>query len=544
MHHDHRNPADERRDDVARGPGDLRAVRRWISGLLIAIIVAIVIAAVTSIATANRRNATSAADDTVRRIGERTADLVMGHLDDAASSIAQLQALADADVLSGRSTDIDRYLAAQVVANTQLSGAFVGYPDGSFRFVQREEDALILRRIDGASGAALDSTLDGRLHVRSTETVETDYDPRQRPWYAAAESAPNSTWTEPYVFFRSGRPGVTLARAVRDRTGITQAVFGVDVSLAELRRFLDDLPIDDGAEAFLTAGATIVAAPASHAVTTEGDGLATIEEIGLSNADLRQLMERDEPLDIGDQRRFHRIELSGPDAPEWAVLIRTERTGLVDALDRGSQLAILVVTLAGLLLILATPFLTRWLRRPMEELSRQARTDSLTHVANRRTFLSEARLALEQAKRFEHEFTVAVIDVDDFKQFNDRFGHAVGDRVLYRVGATLRRTARPTDLVGRLGGDELAIAVEGLDRGQVDAMLQRVQEQLADDVGADPTVGVTIGVAALGRRDLDLEDLVGEADEVLLAAKQIDKGSISWHARAEAPDDATPLHLS
>lgn len=506
-------------------------------------VLAIVGASLAAVVATSRTNVTTAADETVARIGARTADLVMSHLDVAAASLDQIDALSTNTQLDERAPELDRTLAAQLVAHDQLSGAFVGFPDGDFAFAYRDDEALMVRRIDAEPARrAVDQRLADDLTVENSYPIETDYDPRDRPWYLAAASDIRAAWTDPYVFFRSGEPGVTLARARRVDGSIT-AVVGVDISLAELRSFLDDLPIDEGAEAFLIAGTSVVAAPASHPLSDEalGHELPSVESVGLTLDQLHELIRRDAPVDIGDGGRVHLIDLPGANAPSWSVLIRTDDIGLVGALDRRARVALVVIALAGICLLLATPILTRWLRRPIDELRVMARFDALTEVTNRGTFLSEANGMLDTARRHRSPFVLALVDVDDFKRVNDTHGHAVGDEVLRRIGDAINTHVRSGDLVGRLGGDELAIAITDTDRATCDRVLTRVRDAVRDAC-AEYDVDVTIGAAQRGGRDVDLATLMVEADHELLVAKQTErKGRIHW-ADAESPDP-TPLRL-
>lgn len=510
---------------------DLRNVRRWIAVSVVAVVLTLVIAAVTTVAATARTNATTLGDETTQRIGRRTADLVAAHFDGAAATLVQVETLATADVLETRDAGLDRILAAALIAYPQLSGAYVGFPDGGFRFVLRDGDELVARHVDTAPAYhATDSVLGPDLSVVSTEQVDTDYDPRQRPWYEAAVATTDAVWTDPYVFFRSGEPGVTLARSCLDADGDVVAVIGVDVSLAELRRFLEDLPIDEGADAFLVAGSTVVAAPASHPaseVTTDGE-LPGVEALGLTEEELGELAGGTTTLEIDEDRRVHRIELDEADAPLWSVVITTDHIGVVEALDQRARVAIVAILLAGLVLVVATPLLTRWLRRPIEELSRRAHTDSLTEVANRQAFLDEAGLAAAIARRERTELVVAIVDVDNFKEINDQHGHRVGDEVLQRLGRSLRAATRPIDLIGRLGGDEFGIAIIDLDRATANAILERIQQVAT--AAAEVEIEVTIGASALGGRNIELPTLINEADQALLRSKREHKGTIAWHA--------------
>ncbi|WP_166657635.1 sensor domain-containing diguanylate cyclase [Ilumatobacter fluminis] len=502
---------------------------------------AIVAASLAAVLATSRANKTSAADETVARIGDRTADLVMAHLDVAAASLDQIDAvLTDAEI-ADRDDRLDRVLAAQLVAHDQLSGSFVGYPDGDFVFAYRDTDQLMLRRIDTTpTRRAIDHRLGSDLATDNTFVIETDYDPTTRPWYLGAAADVRSAWTEPYVFFRSGQPGVTLARARRVEGSVT-AVTGVDISLAELRSFLDDLPIDDGAEAFLIAGTTIVAAPTGYDLDGDGDELPSVEVAGVTFDQLHELVRSDAPVDIGADGRLHLTDLPGANAPSWSVLIRTDDVGVVGALDQGARIALLMIAVAGICLLVATPWLTRWLRRPIEELRRMARIDELTEVTNRGTFLSDAEAALDDVRQHGGPFVVALVDVDDFKRVNDTFGHAIGDDVLRRIGEAIKANVRGNDLVGRLGGDELAIVIRGTGQAESDRILRRVRTAVVTAC-AEYGVDITIGASRLAGRTIDLAGLMIEADhELLVAKRQGGKGQVHW-ADPEAPDP-TPLRL-
>lgn len=515
---------------AAMSSRDIRDVRRWIAASVAAVVLTLVVAAVTTVAATARTNATTAGDETTRRIGQRTADLVAAHFDGAAASLTQIATISTPDILAARDDELDRILAAPLIAYPQLSGVYVGFPDGGFRFVLRDAEQLVARHVDTAPAyVATDSVLADDLSIRSTEEVDTDYDPRERPWYSAAVAADEPVWTDPYVFFRSGEPGVTLARACLDDDGELVAVIGVDVSLAELRRFLEDLPIDEGADAFLVADASIVAAPSSHPAsepTSDGE-LPGVEILGITERQLAGLTDDASTLEIDEERRVHRIDLTDEHAPAWSVVITTDRIGIVDALDQRARIAIVAILLAGLALIVATPLITRWLRRPIEELSRQARTDALTEVANRQTFLEEAATATELARSQGTGLVIAIVDVDDFKQINDRHGHRVGDEVLQRLGLSLRTATRPVDLIGRLGGDEFAVAIVDLDPETAHAILERVQRVAT--TAADVDLAVTIGASSLDGRNIQLATLINEADQALLRSKRSTKGVITWH---------------
>jgi diguanylate cyclase (GGDEF)-like protein len=134
------------------------------------------------------------------------------------------------------------------------------------------------------------------------------------------------------------------------------------------------------------------------------------------------------------------------------------------------------------------------------DMARQARTDSLTGLLNRRAFLEEMERYASRQDRDNLPATLIFADLDNFKPVNDRLGHEAGDDVLRRVAVLLRKTFRPTDLVARLGGDEFAIWMNGADHmtaaERAEFLRDAVPRELAEITDPDlPRVSVSIGIA-------------------------------------------------
>ncbi|MBK1699930.1 GGDEF domain-containing protein [Thiococcus pfennigii] len=164
--------------------------------------------------------------------------------------------------------------------------------------------------------------------------------------------------------------------------------------------------------------------------------------------------------------------------------------------------------------------LVRELRRANRRILDLARTDALTGLPNRRYFFERLGEALEQARQLRRPLSVLMIDLDHFKEVNDRFGHAGGDAVLTAFAELLRGGARASDFPGRLGGEELALLLPDTDAGQG----QRVAERLRADtarlrpLGEAAVFTVSIGVATL-RAEETGDAFLARADAALYAAK-------------------------
>ncbi|WP_053078590.1 sensor domain-containing diguanylate cyclase [Methylobacterium tarhaniae] len=191
---------------------------------------------------------------------------------------------------------------------------------------------------------------------------------------------------------------------------------------------------------------------------------------------------------------------------------------------------IVAVVLALCVVAVGLALLVRWeLRRrnaAEAELAQLSRTDALTGLPNRRAFEEAFGRAFAEASRRGGPVTLLAVDADHFKRYNDRYGHAVGDRVLQGLARALSDAARrPSDLVARVGGEEFAILLPGADAEGAAHVAERVHEAVAglvvetegESVGR---ITVSIGLAlGLPRQSGTLADLFGLADAALYEAK-------------------------
>ena len=162
-------------------------------------------------------------------------------------------------------------------------------------------------------------------------------------------------------------------------------------------------------------------------------------------------------------------------------------------------------------------------KRIEQELSQLARFDPLTGLPNRLLFHDRLAQAVQRSGRHDHVVALLYIDLDGFKAVNDRYGHAMGDRLLVAVAGRLRRSVRRTDTVARLGGDEFTIILEGL-RDADDAA--RVAEQallgLRQPFAIGGTVirlGASLGIAIAAHATEGPDALTHRADAAMYRAK-------------------------
>ena len=163
------------------------------------------------------------------------------------------------------------------------------------------------------------------------------------------------------------------------------------------------------------------------------------------------------------------------------------------------------------------------LRELTAVLTERAVRDPLTGLANRVLLEERLRTALARDARTGETTGLLFLDLDGFKDVNDRHGHAVGDAVLRAVGSRLISTVRPSDTVARLGGDEFVILVESATDAVLDSLADRLRSTVAAPVTVGTlhlTVGVSVGVASSLGGESDPSGLLAEADRRMYAAKR------------------------
>lgn len=154
-----------------------------------------------------------------------------------------------------------------------------------------------------------------------------------------------------------------------------------------------------------------------------------------------------------------------------------------------------------------------------------AMTDTLTGVRNRRYFMQAAALEFERSKRHGRSMALVLIDVDHFKQINDRHGHQMGDQSLIDIASACQKTLRKTDLLARFGGEEFMVMLP--ETGQREAV--RLAERMRQAVHADlrlpdhltpGAVTISLGAVAISRATPTLDFLIQAADQALYDAKR------------------------
>ena len=171
--------------------------------------------------------------------------------------------------------------------------------------------------------------------------------------------------------------------------------------------------------------------------------------------------------------------------------------------------------------------------RQLECLSRR---DSLTPVDNRRALMEALALEFHRSRRYQHPFALLFLDVDHFKEINDRHGHIFGDHVLLHVVQLARGIIRPPDIMGRYGGEEFVIGLVECDQSGALQIAERIRQKVSQEQFTwehHPTVvTVSIGVVMLSPEIDRIETLVARADEAMYCAKRRGRNRVELYSDA------------
>jgi len=218
-------------------------------------------------------------------IMENIADLAMeksqNHLAHAHGAAVLTRRLLAANVVSVNENNIDsleQYFLDQLVIYSHFAGIYLAKPNGDFFYVSRNGQpspgglrTKIISHRNGVRNTAL-TWRDKNLNILSKEFDPEDrYDPRVRPWYKKALAHKKIVWSDPYVFFTSQKPGITIAGPTYDKSGALKGIVGVDIEIDELSTFIGNLKIGQNGRAFMiNNNGEVVAFPDLEKIKTQG----------------------------------------------------------------------------------------------------------------------------------------------------------------------------------------------------------------------------------------------------------------------------------
>ncbi len=182
-----------------------------------------------------------------------------------------------------------------------------------------------------------------------------------------------------------------------------------------------------------------------------------------------------------------------------------------------------------------------------ERLEILATIDELTGIFNRRTWMELAENELDRARRYKYPFSMVMLDIDDFKNVNDTWGHQAGDVVLKSIGFILKKICRKVDAPGRYGGEEFVLLLPHTDGEAARKVAERIRKALeVADMGVPTTITATFGVSWFGpdNPDTSIDQVLLRADKALYRGKGLGKNvvMISWEEGGAKDETGDPSH--
>lgn len=172
------------------------------------------------------------------------------------------------------------------------------------------------------------------------------------------------------------------------------------------------------------------------------------------------------------------------------------------------------------------------LREKVGEFAQLSVTDPLTGLLNRRYLEERISEEINRSGRTGEPLSVLMLDVDEFKSYNDRFGHPAGDEALRIVGSVLRENLRGADVAVRYGGEEFSVLLPGANAEEAEAIAQRIRMHIERTEFPKRRVTVSIGVATRANEENAIDDLISAADSALLRAKKTGRNNVQTYEPA------------
>ena len=426
---------------------------------------------------------------------------------------------------------LEVYFTAQLAATPWLSGVFLGRADGSFVFVARNAGGLRTKRITVDAGKRVVELVQrdpGGAVIERWTDAEDRYDPRERAWYRLSQASDTIVWTDPYVFFSSGLPGISAA--ARSAEGL---VLGADVELQELSAFIESIPhAESGTALILDETARAVARSGTDGLRagSEGDDNPTLLEV--AEAPLLALYESSEADRSGTDLIGIEIEHDtylglvrdfpiADNAPSWTLLAQMRADdyagGALNFFNR--QIVLLGVISLGLGALALGGAL--WLyQRSARRSDPDERRDPVTGALEHTRFTERLHARFSAPERLERTRRgVMVIEARGLRRLADRHGSACRDAVHAELARRLTPVLDDEDLFGLSRTGRFLLATTAESRAAMIARFERFHDALAaENLIATPcgpqVLDIASGAAVL-EVDEPVENLLPRAREAL-----------------------------
>lgn len=272
----------------------------------------------------------------------------------------------------------------------------------------------------------------------------------------------------------------------------------------------------------------------NHQILEAGNGVQALEVIEREEVDL---VISDMRLPKMDGITFtHKVKERRQDIPVIVMTAYASIESAVEAMKAGaSDFITKPFKFAHILFIIERAMETKQLREmavKSEYYKQLSNLDGMTSLYNYRFFKEMLRHEVDRHTRYNRSLSLLMIDIDDFKQVNDTYGHLVGDQVLKQIAELLKKSIRSHDLVARYGGEEFAVILPETMEEEAIKVGKRIVSTIADykfnliEGKSSENLSVTVGLASFPKDALDAEQLVENSDQALYKGKNSGKNQV------------------
>jgi diguanylate cyclase (GGDEF)-like protein len=438
--------------------------------------------------------------------------LTQGFLEPSYRTVLTAEDLIDTKIIDlNNRQKLENYFLSKLKNNPEMNGMYFADTEGGFIFVSRDRDSNLeannanagdnnsrfMTKIINAENSDKASFYwrdESSQLINSIIDKDDDYEARERPWYQKAVADKSLIWTEPYIFFTSKKPGITVATPIYENDSQLLGVIGIDISLTMLSDFFKELKVYGSVSAFMVSSVgNFVAAPSMSSGSFELETLKAdeadetrlaLEKKAVSHF-LSTRIKTSESSFTGRFKndgieyfvRYEPFQLQ--DGAEWIMTAYAPEKELLSTMRSGENRSELIA-----LFILAISLIIGWLLlkrvwQPFERFFHDVITDQLTGLFNRRFLENIGSRMYIRLLRNQHEFiSIAVIDLDSFKNINFEFGNSISDRILVSFADFLKNTLRSEDIITRYGGDTFVVIMPGLNHSDALNVVSNMQQQL------------------------------------------------------------------
>jgi diguanylate cyclase (GGDEF)-like protein len=479
-------------------------------------------------------------DVTIERVG-RYSEVAEEVVNESVLSLDRADPVSDVDAIAS-----DLY--GRIHANPQVGAIKVGWSSGDYVELRREGDGYALHVVTvQPTRVTVVRLYDASFGLVSEgpDPENATYDPRVRPWYTEGAAATGVAWTDPYLLFTTHTPAVSAVRAARVGDRVV-AVVAADLLLDQLSVVLDGLPVGSGGEAFIfDASRNVVAAPGAYTSQIDDIGrnqgrVANAVDLGVTEMPQGDAAQPGGAFGQDGGYVVLEREFFGATGPNWLLHLRATRSGLAPALGAWEGTVLWATFVSTLLVLIAVGLLLRvW--GPLIGMRTRATTDALTGLPNRHELRSLGPRMAASAAAEGAAISLALVDLDAFKEVNDTLGHKAGDDVLVIAGRSLLNSTRARDFVARIGGDEFVVIRRVDDESdrevaeRIEELRAELRDRLVEAVPGVASLGATVGYVVEREGGRNLDELLRDADSALVRGKATAKGAVYRATRTDRP---------